>query len=204
MRRRLVVVTLLALSMVLGSLTPARSQGVFYEIGVARGAFAFWEDQRAHVFAFAFAGQGVLYNADVGEPLVGDVGCAGIGNEERGVFGCGELSEFSIDDDLGAANGKGSFDGTIFEFESGKSKPGGKISFEADWKATGDPAPRYDQGSHVEPSFAGVFIEPDVVARDASDGVKGKVTSSSVGPGPTRVVEAATFFGGLLAVELHG
>lgn len=206
MRRRLLGVALLAFSLTLGTITPARAQEAFVEVGFARGAFIVWENTKAQVFGFAFVGQGVLYNADVGEPLVGDFGCAGIGDDRKGVgvFGCGELSKFSIDDDLGAAMGKGSFDATIFDFESGKAKPGGKIAFEAAWKASGDPAPRYDQGSHVESSFVGVFVEPDVLARDATDGAKGRVTASTVGPGPKQVVEAATFLGGTFTVELHG
>ncbi len=204
MRGRIAGIVVLAISLASGTVTPARAQGVFYEVGLARGAFALWEHPKAQKFAFAFAGQGVFYNADVGGPLIGDVGCAGFGDDKRGVFGCGELSEFSIDDDLGTASGKGSFEATIFEFESGKTSPGGTVSFAATWKASGDPRPFAGGGFHFEPSFAGVFVESDVVGRDASDGVKGRVTSTKLGPGPTQLHDAATFIGDTVGLELHG
>jgi hypothetical protein len=203
MRLRFLVLIVFVPFLTLGNATPSVAQGPFYEFGVGRGALVFGENPRAHTFAFAFAAQGFFYSANAEDPLFGEFGCAGFETAKRGVFGCGELSDFSIDDDLGTASARGSFDGTVMDFETGKSSPGGKISFAASWKASGDPAPFVDAGFHFEPShFIGLFAEPDVVRRDASDGAMGKVTSRS-GSSTIQVLGAATFAGGILALELH-
>lgn len=176
---------LVAVSLSAGNASPARAQGVYSEVEFGRAAFAYWEDFANQRYAYVLAGQGVLYNSDLGEPLVGEIGCAAVVNATRAAFGCGPLSSFAISDDLGSASGKGTFDALVYDQRSGAMTRNGKISFDATWKATGDVVPRAQGGYFV---FGGGLVEAYVatapVGRDAHGGINGGVTSSPAGRSP--------------------
>jgi hypothetical protein len=203
MKTRLLVLFSVIIPLVLGTVATANSREVFYEIDLGRAAIAFWEDHDAETFAFVVAGQGLIHNSDVGRPLIGNVGCAGVGNATKGSFGCGELEAFSIDDDLGTASAKGVFDALIFDFETAKTLGGGTISLAVTWKASGDLMPRVQGGYYGEPSFLGVYTSAEVM-RFATDGTKGRVAASGMGRAPSDLVDAATLAGPNVMFDLHG
>ena len=206
MRVRLLAFSLLTASLTIGSMAPARAQGTFYEVAFGRAAFAFWEDFANERFAFMAVGQGVLYNSDVGEPLVGEFGCAAVGTMEKAAFGCGPLASFAIADDLSTASGKGTFDATIFDFETGESTGKGKISFSGRWKATSDASPHVEGGYMFDggEGFVGTYTGAEI-HRHAEGGVKGGVTRSPLGPGVKGPPHgAAILFGPSAGFELHG
>lgn len=196
---------MLVVSQALGTPAPARARGAFYEVAFGRAAFAFWEDFAHERFAFMVAGQGVLYNSDIGEPIVGELGCAAVGTMERAAFGCGNLSAFAMDDDLGTASGKGTFDAMVFDFESGKATKKGKVSFTGTWKAMSDPTLHGEGGYHFDAGggFVGAFAGAEIF-RDAHGGVKGAVTRSPLGRSPNGPPDgAAIVFGPSLGFELQ-
>ncbi len=200
MRTRLIILLSVALPLAVWTAPPATAQDVHFEVAFGRAAIAFWEDHEAETFAFVVAGQGVIYNSDAGRPLVGNVGCAAVGTFEESAFGCGELSAFSIDTDLGAASATGKLDALIFDAESAKASPS-TISFSVDWKASADPAPRSHAGYYADDFFLGTYFGAEV-ARYAIDGTKGRVAAPGMGRNPSELVDAATLVGPNFWVDL--
>ena len=202
MRTRLIVVLSVAFPLVLGSMTPAKAQDVHYEVDLGRAAIAYWEDHKTERFAFVVAGQGLIYNSDIGEPLVGNVGCAAVGTFEKSVFGCGELSDFSIDADLGTASATAKIDALVFDVESAAATPS-TISFSVDWKASDNFTPRTHGGYYGESSFLGGYFGAEV-ARYATEGTKGRVAAAGMGRNPSHLVDAATLVGPNVWVDVAG
>lgn len=192
----------LALLSLLGMTTPAHAQPVYYWLEFGRAAFASWEDRPSKSFALVWAGQGVIHQTQQDEPLVGEVGCAQVEDGNSAAFGCGELSAFTIDDNLGTAAARGIFDAEVFDLRTEKTKPG-KISFSVSWKASaGNPRPRVSSRYQ----FQGVyFVGTDAgIARDASRRVTGGVTASAVGRGPRQVLDARIQIGGDAGIVFAG
>lgn len=193
MRTRRVILLGIVLPLVAWTALPAAAQEVHFEIAFGRAAVAFWEDHEAETFGLVVAGQGVLYNSDTGGPLVGNVGCAAVGTFEKHAFGCGELSDFSIDSDLGTAAATGKLNALVFDAGSLKASSSA-ISFSVDWKATTDPSPRSHAGYYADDFGLGTHFGAEVV-RYAIDGTKGRVSAVGMGRNPSELVDAAILAG---------
>jgi hypothetical protein len=193
MRTRLIVFLSVAFPLVLGSTAPAKAQDVHYEVDLGRAAIAYWEDHETERFAFVVAGQGLIYNSDVGRPLVGNVGCAAVGTFEKSAFGCGELSDFSIDTDLQTASATGKIDALIFDSESAKTSSSA-ISFSVVWEASETMSPRTHGGYYGDGSFLGGYFGAEV-ARYATEETKGRVSATGMGRNPSELHDAATLVG---------
>jgi hypothetical protein len=200
MRKRLILVLSVALPLALGSVAPAKAQDVHYELDLGRAAIAYWEDHETERFAFVVAGQGVIYNSDIGEPLVGNVGCAAVGTFEKSAFGCGELSDFSIDTDLQTASATGKVDALTFDVESAKTSTS-TISFSVAWEASETMTPRTQGGYYGDGSFLGGYFGAEL-ARYATEGTKGRVTAPGLGRNPSELMDAATLVGPNFWVDL--
>lgn len=200
MRTRRIILLGIVLPLVAWTAPPAAAQEVHFEIAFGRAAVAFWEDHQAETFGFVVAGQGVLYTSDAGRPLVGDVGCAAVGTFERHAFGCGELSDFAIDTDLGTAAATGKLDALVFDEGSARASSSA-ISFSVDWKATSDPSPRSHAGYYADDLFVGTYLGAEV-ARYAIDGTKGHVSAPGTGRNPSELVDAAILVGPNFWVDL--
>ncbi|HYZ91841.1 MAG TPA: hypothetical protein VFA34_05535 [Actinomycetota bacterium] len=196
MKGRAAVIALVLVTFALGRAAPAHAQGVFYELDLGRAGVGFWEDHAAEKFSFAVAGQGVIWVSDLGEPKVGDVGCAAVGDARKVTFGCGELSSFSIADDLSMVAGEGVFDAVTIEFESGEKTEGGTVSLKAEWTATSDPAPHSGGGFDVFSDFVGMGMGAELMREaDIKGGPAGR---------PNKNVFAATLVGPSITFEVHG
>jgi len=203
MRLRVVALAMAAALVGLGTV-PARAQNPYhYEVDFGRAAFAVWEEPRTESFGFAFVAQGVVYNSDLGgQPMVGEIGCASVSNATTSTFGCGPLSSFSINDDLGAARGKGTFDALTFDPKTGNNIRRGKISIDLAWTATGDSRPHGDGGYFVDGTDVGFGTGP-AIAREAHK-VKGRILRSPLGRGPSRLVDGQIIVGSSISLDFGG
>jgi hypothetical protein len=184
----------LALSLTFTVAIPANGQGVHYSLELGRAAIAVWENPATQSFAVVMAGEGIVHSADEDEPLVGEVGCALVENARRAAFACGKLSAFMITDDLTAATARARWDAKVFEFRTGKTVPSGRISFSASWKSTSDPRPRTGSQYFLDGLFVHAATDA-AVARDAFDGVEGRVSATRIGRGPQKAIDAQILMG---------
>lgn len=194
MKRRPATLFVLALSLTFAVAIPGNAQGVYYSLELGRAAIAVLEDPAAQSFALIMAGEGVVHSADEDEPFVGEVGCASVENAERAAFACGELAAFTIDDDLGAATARATWDATVFEFETGKTARSGKISFSASWRSTSDPRPRTGGQYFLDGPFVHAATDA-AIARDALGGTYGSVSATRIGRGPRKPIDAQILMG---------
>jgi hypothetical protein len=136
----------------------------------------------------------VIEREDFEEPLVGEVACVDVGSGNIAAFGCGELSDVTIADDLGMASAKGRINGMAFDIRDGDELGPVKISINVKWGTSSPPLPHADGGFFFGGTFIGIGGGV-ALAREAHDGVVGGVSSPKTGRKPLTAIDGAILAG---------